>query len=114
MPSDFPEDFSSDFADDFAEKVPTHFDDMPNEGVLAIPYQHLSPDALDGVLEDYVTREGTDYGDYSYSLADKKAQVLSQLQRGEATLLFDPLSSTCHIELTRTLRRHGWSGDRDE
>lgn len=91
--------------------VPDYLDESPQDGVLAIPYQHLSAEALDGILEDFVTREGTDYGDYTFSLADKKAQVLSQLQRGDATLLFDPHTQTCHIEVTRTLRRHGWSGD---
>ena len=91
--------------------IPDYLDETPQEGVLAIPYQQLSADALDGILDEFVTREGTDYGDYQYSLSDKKAHVLSQLQRGEATLLFDPHHLTCHIELTRTLRRHGWSGD---
>lgn len=90
---------------------PVHFEDEPQEGVIAVPYERLSADALDAIVEEFVTREGTDYGDYDYSLADKKRHVLSQLQRGEAALLFDPLSQTCHIELTRTLRRHGWSED---
>ncbi|WP_228344681.1 YheU family protein [Venatoribacter cucullus] len=94
--------------------IPDYLDETPQDGVLAIPYQQLSADALDGILEDFVTREGTDYGDYDYSLADKKAHVLAQLQRGDATLLFDPNSLTCHIEMTRTLRRQGWSGEQDE
>ena len=53
--------------------IPDYLDETPQDGVLAIPYQQLSADALDGILEDFVTREGTDYGDYDYSLADKKA-----------------------------------------
>ena len=52
-------------------------EEVPEQGVIAVPYQRLSADALDAILEDYVSREGTDYGDYSFSLSDKKAQVLS-------------------------------------
>ena len=85
--------------------------DAPEHGVIAVPFQRLSADALDAILEDFVGREGTDYGDYHYSLADKKAQVLQQLQSGKATLLFDPVSQTCHIELTHVLRAQGWAGD---
>ena len=47
--------------------IPDYLDETPQEGVLAIPYQQLSADALDGILDEFVTREGTDYGDYQYS-----------------------------------------------
>lgn len=86
-------------------------EDAPQEGVLAIPYQQLSAEALDGILQDFVCREGTDYGDYDVSLDDKKAQVKAQLADGRAILLFDPIQQTCHIEMTHVLRRHGWPGD---
>lgn len=89
-------------------ELPPNVDDAPDQGVIVVPYQKLSADALDGILEDFVGREGTDYGDYDYSLSDKKAQVLAQLQSGQATLLFDPVQQTCHIEITDVLRRQGW------
>ncbi|WP_430462926.1 YheU family protein [Thalassolituus sp. LLYu03] len=88
-------------------------DDAPQPGVIEIPYQRLSADALDAILEEFVSREGTDYGDYDVSFDDKKAQVLSQLRQGAATLLFDPVSQTCHIEMTHVLRAHGWSGEQN-
>lgn len=87
---------------------PDYLDDAPEDGVLEIPFRALSAEALDGVLADFVSREGTDYGDYSYSFDDKKQQVLAQLQRGDAVLLFDPVAQNCHIELKRTLRQQGW------
>ena len=89
-------------------------DDTPQEGVIEVPYSRLSADALDAILEEFVTREGTDYGDYDYSLADKKAHVLAQLKRSEATLLLAPVSQTCHIEMVQVLRHHGWAGDPHE
>lgn len=83
-------------------------DAAPALGVLAIPYQRLSAEALDAIIGEFVSREGTDYGDYHYSFDDKKNQVLSLLQHGKASLLFDPSNNSCHIELSATLRRHGW------
>jgi uncharacterized protein YheU (UPF0270 family) len=57
---------------------------------LQIPPELLSPEALRGVLEDFVLREGTDYGLRDWSLDEKVAQVALQLQRGEVSLMFDP------------------------
>ncbi len=62
-----------------------------------IPYQQLSEDALQGLIEEYVTREGTDYGHQDYSLADKVAAVLGQLQRGEAQIQYDSVMHSCTI-----------------
>lgn len=91
-----------------SEFSPPEYEDSHWEGVVAVPWQKLSPDALDGVLDEYVSREGTDYGDYSVDMAAKKQQVLKQLQQGVATLLFDLSSGQCHIELTRHLERGGF------
>lgn len=64
---------------------------------MRIPWQELSEEALRGVIEDYVSREGTDYGDREYSLADKRQQVLRQLERGEVVISFDAESETCSL-----------------
>ena len=109
MPSDSVPSDDHDYTSTSCEDAP-YGKDAPQEGVLAIPYQRLSAEALDAILEDFVCREGTDYGDYDVSLADKKAQVKAQLADGSAILLFDPIQQTCHIEMTRVLRSHGWSG----
>ena len=109
MPSDSVPSDDHDYTSTSCEDAP-YGEDAPQEGVLAIPYQRLSAEALDAILEDFVCREGTDYGDYDVSLADKKAQVKTQLADGSAILLFDPIQQTCHIEMTRVLRSHGWSG----
>lgn len=57
---------------------------------VPIPYEELSPDALRGVVESFVLREGTDYGTYEYSLEQKVAHVMKQLHNGEARIVFDP------------------------
>lgn len=82
---------------------------VPNEGVISIPYEQLSHEALRGIVEEYVSREGTDYGDYNVSFEHKVQQVVDQLKDGSATLLFDPIQECCHIEMTNTLKQNGWS-----
>lgn len=72
-------------------------DDSPQEGVIRVPADMLSPEALDGIMEDFITREGTDYGLYEYSLDDKKAQVLAQIRSGQVIILFDPFAESCHL-----------------
>lgn len=62
-----------------------------------IPYQQLSKEALDGVLEEYINREGTDYGLQEYSLEDKKEQLLAQIKSGRAQIVFDHGSQSVSI-----------------
>lgn len=64
---------------------------------IVVPHRELSPDALRGVVESFVLREGTDYGEREYSLDDKVVHVLKQLERGEARIEFDPNTETVDI-----------------
>ena len=64
---------------------------------LKIPYDQLSPEALQGVIEEFVTRDGTDYGEVEISLKTKISQVLAQIKSGKAVIVFDQESETCTI-----------------
>lgn len=64
---------------------------------MQIPIDSLSPETLRRVVEEFVTREGTDYGVSAADLSSKVEQVLRQLKKGEAKLMFDSESETCHI-----------------
>jgi uncharacterized protein len=66
-----------------------------------VPHGELSPDALRGVIESFVLREGTDYGAQDVSFDMKLAQVLRQLERGEAKIQFDPLTDSVDIVVVR-------------
>ena len=68
----------------------------PQDPVI-IPHTELSADALQGVIESFVLREGTDYGVHDYSLEQKVAHVLRQLQRKEAHIVFDPNTESIDI-----------------
>jgi uncharacterized protein YheU (UPF0270 family) len=73
-------------------------DDDPADGDAAdpveIPWGAISPDALQGLIESFVLREGTDYGAREFSHEQKVAQVRAQLQSGEARILFDPATAS--------------------
>ena len=57
----------------------------------------LSEAALHGLIEEFATREGTDYGHRDWTLEDKVDQIRRQLERGEARIVFDLESETASI-----------------
>lgn len=64
---------------------------------VVVPYTELAADLLHAVVESYVLREGTDYGEKEFSLDDKVAHVINQLKRGDAQIVFDPETETVSI-----------------
>lgn len=64
---------------------------------LRIPYQKLDPATLENLIKEFVLREGTDYGAREVDLETKVDQVKSQLERGDAVVLFDPNTETVTI-----------------
>ena len=74
-------------------------------GVELDPDQ-LSPGALRGLVEEYVTREGTDYGHLDWALEDKVAQVFRQLEAGEARIVFDLETESASIVTAPELALH--------
>jgi uncharacterized protein YheU (UPF0270 family) len=71
-------------------------DPAPRESV-AVPYTELTAELLHAVVESFVLREGTDYGEKEFSLEAKVAHVIGQLRRGEARIVFDPESESVSI-----------------
>ena len=71
---------------------------------VIIPPEQLSADALQGVIEEFITREGTDYGDVEWSLLDKVKQVHAQLRSGGAQIVFDTHAETCTIMTREEIR----------
>ena len=72
---------------------------------VEIPVKTLSPASLHGLVEEFVTREGTDYGEREHRLEDKVQAVMRQLDRGEVVIVFDPKSETCNIITKEELAR---------
>jgi len=74
-------------------------DEQERPPPVPVPHAELSTDALRGVVESFILREGTDYGERESTFEGKVVQVLRQLERGEARILFDPASETIDIVL---------------
>jgi uncharacterized protein len=70
---------------------------------IVIPHTELSAEALQSVVESFVLREGTDYGEREISLDQKVAQVLRQLERGEARIIFNAELETVDIVVSRPI-----------
>lgn len=64
---------------------------------MIIPYTELPPDTLRALVEEFVSREGTDYGEQEWSFADKVEQVIEQLRNGEAVIEYSELHESCTI-----------------
>lgn len=67
---------------------------------MIIPPRLLEPETLNRLLEDFVTREGTDNGDDT-PMATRVLRVLRALERHEAVIVFDPASEQCRLMLRR-------------
>ena len=64
---------------------------------MIIPHDRLSPDALHGLVEEFVTREGTDTGYTEGSLEGNIEMVKRQLDRGEAVIVYDETTGSANI-----------------
>ncbi|MDM8526248.1 YheU family protein [Desulfococcaceae bacterium HSG8] len=73
--------------------------------VVKIPYEQLSPGALQGVIEEFITREGTEYGGKIFSLEQKVSQIRGQLESGKAIITYDEETGTCNIISTEKLKK---------
>ena len=64
---------------------------------IIIPYEKLSMEALEGLIEEFVTRDGTDTGYEKKSLVNDVAMVKRQLKRGDAVIVYDKSTKTSNI-----------------
>jgi len=76
-------------------------DERDRELPVTVPHAQLSHEALRGVVESFVLREGTDYGERDVAFETKVAQVMRQIERGEARILYDPVTASVSVVPTR-------------
>lgn len=70
---------------------------MSRTDAIYVPPSALSPDVLRALVEEFITRDGTDYGAVERDLESKVADVMRQLERGEVRIAFDPDSETATL-----------------
>jgi uncharacterized protein YheU (UPF0270 family) len=61
---------------------------------MIIPWQTLSQTALNNLIEEFVTRDGTDYGRQETTMADKVNEVQQQLRQGRILIVYSHLHAT--------------------
>lgn len=64
---------------------------------VEVPHGELPPEVLRRLVEEFVTRDGTDYGLVERTLDEKVAIVMRQLERGEAAIEVDTKHETIDI-----------------
>ena len=88
--------------------------DSPNDTAsepLQIPFEQLSDTALTGVLEEYITREGTDYGMVERGVESQLDKARALLKSGKVVIIFDEINERCQIVEARVLKTFGLSGE---
>ena len=74
------------------------FNEQPPEGsFIEIPYDALAADVLNALVEEFVSREGTDYGEQESTLEQKAQQVIDGLRVKKYVILFDQEMQSCHV-----------------
>lgn len=64
---------------------------------MIIPYTEIAEDTLNNLIEYYVLREGTDYGEQEMAMAEKVAMVQRQLQSGEVVIVYSELHESINL-----------------
>ncbi|OSN04897.1 hypothetical protein AU510_10710 [Lonsdalea britannica] len=64
---------------------------------MIIPWKELAADTLENLIESFVLREGTDYGEHERTLEQKVADVRRQLESGEVVLVWSELHETVNL-----------------
>ena len=68
-----------------------------SEEGLEIPFERINPETLHTMLCEFVTREWADLGDADYTLDDKIAQVMRQLEDHTAKVVYDITTESWNI-----------------
>jgi uncharacterized protein YheU (UPF0270 family) len=95
-----------------AVRAAGRYGDRPMIRYVEVPHSALSPAALEGLIEEFITREGTEYGHQEHALPDMRAGVRKQIERGLVAIVFDPDSETTTLINRSDLER--LSAQRDE
>ncbi|MDR6985154.1 uncharacterized protein YheU (UPF0270 family) [Rheinheimera pacifica] len=64
---------------------------------MIIPYTDIAEDTLNNLIEYYVLREGTDYGEHEVTMAEKVAAVKRQLKSGEIVIVYSELHESINL-----------------
>lgn len=78
--------------------------DEKQQGII-VPRSQLSKEALDGLISEFILREGTDYGSKEISLAEKKDRIYKQLENNRILVFFEPASESTTLMTFDSLKK---------
>lgn len=67
---------------------------------MIIPWQELESTTLNNLIEHFILREGTDYGETEMPLSQKVEQIKAQLKLGEIIIVYSEESDSVDIQTT--------------
>lgn len=76
---------------------------MDEQNFIITP-DKISKEALDNIIEDFVLREGTNYGSEDFSLEAKKKQVLLQIKEDKVLILYDHENESINLMTQRDFK----------
>ncbi|HDL1290429.1 TPA: YheU family protein [Mannheimia haemolytica] len=65
---------------------------------MIIPWQELEESTLHNILDSFILREGTDYGERELSLAEKRERLLTQLKADKVVIVWSELHESLDIK----------------
>lgn len=71
---------------------------------IIVPMDQLSQEALEGLVSEFILREGTDYGAQEISYEAKQSQIMRQLKAGHILIVYDPAEESCSIVRKESIR----------
>lgn len=77
------------------------------ENLIEIPWDQLETETLHALVEEFVTRDGTDYGEEEVSLSRKVEQVVKGIKKKEFIIVYDQEMDSVHVVTAQDWRSAG-------
>lgn len=81
---------------------------------MIIPIEQLQQDTLLAIIDEFILREGTDYGLQEYSHQQKVAQIQQQLKSGRLVVVFSEAYETVNIMLAEQFQHQAAQADSEQ
>ncbi|MDP8033093.1 YheU family protein [Pasteurella atlantica] len=65
---------------------------------MIIPWKSIPSETLDNILESFIMREGTDYGEVERSMEEKKERLLQLIYSEQAVIVWSELHQSLDIK----------------
>lgn len=73
---------------------------------MIIPFKELPIETLNNLIESFILREGTDYGEDDFSLNDKISHIKTQLNQGDVVIVYSELHESINIMPKATFQKN--------